>query len=1258
MSTQSTAPSCALDVFSCPLTGTTLIEASAGTGKTWAITGLFLRLIIERGLPIQHILVVTFTKAATAELRERIRDRLRDVLSALHHHPQAPSTPSDPFIHSLLNQALTQFDPSTVQQRLEAALALFDEAAIYTIHGYCQRALDDAPLTAGQPFERTLSEDQPWGREVTQDFWRTHIATQEDAELAHYLSTRLSPAMLETQLRRRLSKPLATLCWPKALDTPPSFSEITLETAYRNAQQLWASSKECAHALLTNAIEEKVLHGATYKHKLVAEGMRAWDAWLSAPSLPMAMPPAICERWCATLLTNKTNKAKTAPKETPTHPLFTALDHLWQTLLARQGNWELARLRLLREFLQRAPAEVQERKRHQRHLSFDDLLGNLYEALMQTGGTSLATQLAERYPVALIDEFQDTDPLQFAIFQQIYRQGNQPSSDQNTHSLFLVGDPKQAIYSFRQADLRTYLQARHYADHRFYLPDNQRSSATLIQAVNQIFSQHDHPFMLPNLAFQPVGFGQKPRGTLYDQRVKTSHTPHTSTALHCWQLPHDEPVDKSLAQRLAAAACAQEMADLLSASEQGLVRISTPDGTASHPLQPGDMAVLVRTNEQGRQMKAALAEVGLAAAELSTGSVFASTEAGELEQILLAIAEPGRVESLRAALATTWLGLTASELLALTDGPQEASVESSLSTWLLRFQQAHHRWIRAGLAATLQQCLSEWCICPKLLAQKEGERKLTNALHLIELLHGHETELGKIDMTALVRWLGQQRAEPYALGEAAQLRLESDEKLVRIVTIHRSKGLEYPIVFCPFIWEGPGKARDTLEGEEYPSLTQDNPPRADRFIDFRDPETPEQIAGKAMAAIEDAAESLRLMYVALTRAVHRCYLVTGPYLFNRGLKDSQRALLNWLVAGHDNPTAWLEDGGDWASIHHAWQTLSQTHPAITVVPLPAMPTDSGSPGLVSLQSNDTSDAAPKRSPPNKPFPLPVSWRLDSFTGLLRGAVHADATAAPSPVADYDALQQAADDILLFERGARAGECIHAVFESADFSDPATWNTAIELALQSHPPVHGGTDLSVQRLRHMLSDVLNTPLPQPAATQEKFTLAAVTPRDRLCELEFSLPVSRLSAARLQTICRKHGVPIPHLNFSDLAGYLRGFVDLVFRTQPEPDGPYRYAILDWKSNYLGDSSEHYTQTYLHETMVAHGYYLQAMIYCFALHRHLRRTLPDYNPEQHLGGAYYLFVRGVRPEWALNAPSSGIIYWHPSQALLGELDEALTS
>lgn len=1254
-----------LDVLTCPLDGATLIEASAGTGKTWAICALFVRLVLEKGLGVEQILVLSFTHAATAELRERIRDRLRQTLLTL----KSPLTErGDPFLQPLLTRLMANTGPDILRQRLEAALSSFDEAAIQTIHAYCQGALGDAAFSAGQPFEQTLGSDQAIQEGVVADFWRQHIVPITDLGLAHHVAKKLTPSMLAAQLRRRLSKPLSTLIWPDAF-LPAASSNDALETRYTSARQCWQSSGAAAKALLLEAISQKRLNGQSYKAEKIEETAAFWSSWFAhenAPLTPLSKEWAkACALWSAKTLQHKTNKPDLNSR--PQHPFFDHAEALLEALTHMQEQHEHARISLLKRFLEEAPGLVAQRKRDARQASFDDLLIKLQNALAAPTGDKLAKRLHAQYPVALIDEFQDTDPLQFDIFQRIYI--NRPNAEDNHHlpcsAIFLVGDPKQAIYSFRQADLQTYLSASQRVDRSYFLADNQRSVKPLIEAVNALFCRNPSAFMQPGLAFLNVGFGQKPRPTLMDQR-----NPTWLPALQCWSLPTDDVLTKTQAMDIAARACAREIADLLVAAQNGLVQLQSPDGHTA-PLQAADIAVLVRTNKQGQQIKRALAALNIAAAERATGNVFASPEAAELETLLAALVEPAHADRVRAALATTLAGFDAVAIAPLADTQQ---FNSAMGDCLLRFQHGLQTWQERGLALALHQCFAELETRPRLLQLPDGPRRLTNCLHLIELLHQQEQSLGRIDPAGLLRWFSSQRASPASGAngpdDVAQLRLESDENLVSIVTIHRSKGLEYPIVFCPFVWEGPSSQRtgkNAIDGIEYPL-------DHGRCIDFRDPQSAALDAGKAQAQREQAAEQIRLLYVALTRAVHRCYVIAGPYKSGRNsLKESQRSLLNWLLAGGqvDRPEHWLDQGLEWSTVETAWQALAtqapengpRAWPSIGFTPIATVRQ------RPLAQQGDLGFDTPILRVHTRPAPLFPRWRTDSFTGLLRGSHPRSQTENAAEViqsqqfADRDSAiaALAADDILNFARGARAGECIHAVFEYSDFSQPNCWDAAIKRALERHPPIKGrdrsplADASSAPALRQMLCDVLNTPLPpvgpNPCAP---FRLADLSIADRISELEFNLSVERFSATALQTLCAKHGLKLPLLAFRPLAGYLKGFIDLVFRVK-QLGHDDRYFVLDWKSNYLGEHPEDYSQATLADAMHSHGYYLQALMYCLALHRHLRTRLPNYQPENHLGGALYLFVRGVRPDWARQSPEKppGVVHWRPSLALLDDLD-----
>lgn len=1201
-----------LDVFRCELDGINLIEASAGTGKTWNICGLYLRLLLERGLGVQQILVVTFTNAATAELRERIRRRIVETRDYL----ESGSAPGgDPFVPTLVAGLAERLDipAADLVRRLDLALRTFDEASIFTIHGFCQRALGDNPFAAGLPMEMELIQDDgDLLMESLHDFWRRHVAG--DALPAELVSRLIAggdtPETWARLLRRHLAKPLAVSLWPEGADPEPAIDADELRAAHAAVRRIWDDRREAIVDVLVGALGS--LNATTYKEDSVREGAAQWDELLRTAD-PLAPLGKHLRLYRDSTLGERCKKGKTPPG----HPFFTAAESFLALREALDGALDLRRLRLIRALLDEAGTRLRESKRSRRVLSFDDMLFNVYERLSNGAYPWLAASLKSRFPAALIDEFQDTDPLQFEIFRAIYGDGDK--------SLFLVGDPKQAIYSFRHADLHTYLRARQHASREHSLAENQRSSRELLAALNGLFTINPRVFMLPGLGYHEVAFGQKPRSEFVDRSEPRA-------ALQVWMLPEHEgaPLPKKGARQAVAQAVAAETARLL--REAGEHRISV----AGSPLRAGDIAVLVRSHAQGGEMKRALARLGVGSVEIAQSSVFRSSDAEEVERVLASILEPTHDRLLLAALATELIGCDAAAIAAI------GADEAGLMERMLRFGDYREQWLRRGFGPMYRKLLATEKVAARMLVRPDGERRLTNLLHLGECLH--QASEAHPSPEALLRHLRTQRSEDGA-EEAAQLRLESDRNLVKIVTIHKSKGLEYPIVFCPCLWDGrTNHGGAGIEGTEY------HDDRGLPVIDYRGDAIGEDEAKaiKERIRLEENAEFLRLIYVALTRAVHRCYLVAGCYTtrsFGKtSVTESTRSMLNWLVAGKDlAPQEWLAARPATAAVADAWAAFAASAPAaVGICGLPqgaGLPLDPDLPDPASLAALAA------------PAVIPSGWRLSSYSGLSHGAVGEnaasdhDARIGPAAATAFVPPAVAADDILRFPRGAAAGDCVHAVFEEADFADSGTWDRAILRALERHPQRLPGVAEREGRvrlramLRQMLADVTG------AEIVEGLRLDSVAGHRRLNELEFSFPVPQLSAAGLNDLLSRFGYAGPRLTFSRLEGYLKGFIDLVFEHRG------CFYILDWKSNHLGCAASDYAAGRVTAAMAEHGYHLQYLLYAVALDRYLRRRIPGYRYESHFGGVLYLFVRGVRPAWRNGDGSAAGVHAHvpPHEAIL---------
>ena len=1267
----STAPE--FEVFDCPLDGIRLIEASAGTGKTWNICGLYLRLLLERELRVETLLVVTFTKAATAELNSRIRARIGEMLQVLEG--AAPS--ADPFVTQLIAATLARgIDHEQMRRRLQLALQTFDEAAIFTIHGFCQRALADTPFAAGLPYELELVEDDSALRlEVVQDFWRREVAGGELSPLLadHLLQCGDSPAAWASILQRHMGRPCARPLWDEVDADAGALSdaELRLTQAYGAACVL-AGTLAQAVERVNDALGG--LNANSYKPKSVATAAQQWTDWLSATnavhSLPFGTDNKLALLGSATLEKRSTAAGRKNGSAPPRHAFFDAAEALLQARAEVDAMLGGARLRLLRQCIESCVATLRQRKREQRQISFDDILWNAHQALHSGAQPWLAGALHARYPVALIDEFQDTDPLQFGIFDRIYR------AEGRHGSLFLVGDPKQAIYSFRSADLFTYLSARDRTDARYTLRHNQRSAPALIDACNTLFSANPGVFMMDGLHYVCVDKGSRPRPRFIDDSANGAGL----APLQLWRIPSDaaqavadEAADEGAANAVAdpggsrlaraqalhraAHASAAEIARLLAAGGAGTARIG------DKALRPADIAVLVRSHRQGARMRRALAVFGVGSVELSQASVFQTEDAEQLERVLLAIAEPLRERRVKAALATAAMGRDATALARLVED------EATLLTTLDAFVRWRELWLTRGFGVMLRQWMSDEGVAVRLLARADGERRLTNLMHLAELL---QQAAGAASPELLLRTLATRRREGSS-GEATQLRLESDRNLVQIITVHRAKGLEYGIVFCPFLFDG--HVRSSSEGAMSPWHDEGG----ELVLDYRAGATSMDEV-RARLRRERQAEDLRLIYVALTRAVHRCYVVVGSYASasfgHPSHTEGGRSLLNWMVAGAGmDADAWSSHRPTPAGIDAHWRALV------------AASARSGAPtmALRDLPSGEGTALAPPPAEGQRPRAqrapqLPAGWRIGSFSALIFGATHehgaqdhdahAPGTAAQAAPLAFPELAPeaaaiftpAADDILRFPRGPSAGDCIHALFEAIDFTDPDTWESAIADALASHPqalpamPGPGEAPLAAM-LRKLLDAVLSTSLLPAAGVHAdregegtELRLNTVPPARCLVELGFHLPAPGLTAPVLNAWLAAQSYVVPRLAFQDLDGYLKGYIDLIF----EHDG--RYWVLDWKSNHLGEQPQDYAPVRLEAAMQTHGYHLQHLLYSVALHRHLGRSLAGYDYERHFGGVLYLFVRGVRPDWRINGVPCGVFHQRCPAAVLASLDALL--
>ncbi|MGD2187198.1 MAG: UvrD-helicase domain-containing protein, partial [Desulfobacterales bacterium] len=746
------------DLINTPLEGINLIEASAGTGKTYTIEGLFLRLILEKRLQIDQILVVTFTKAATEELRDRIRDKLRQAEKAFHN-----ASSRDDLLNDLLKR---QTDHRVATDLIHDALVEFDKAPIFTIHGFCARILYEHAFETANLFDTELiTEQTELVREVAEDFWRINFY-HAPLEFISYFTQKIKGPRYFWRL---LSKLRAA-----EMNIVPEISKPRLKgiTAFRTAFQRLKDQWPDARKTVINALQDPSLSGTQYGSLRPAENGSAMtkrdikilamvddmDKYMLSNSTGFPL-----FRNFEKFTTHQLNSAVKKNQQPPSHDFFIACDEVYRLAADLEAEMENYLVYLKTELFAYASSELMERKAAKNIQFFDDLLMLVKKALMTQKGNPLAEAIRQKYKAALVDEFQDTDSVQYEIFSRLF------SAEDSL--LFMIGDPKQAIYSFRGADIFSYIKAARHAKSKFTLTENWRSEPLLIKAVNTIFSNVKNPFIFKGIPFEHARSGDKRSIT-----AKASKTPLT-----LWYLDsrihsdRNKPINKTQAEELIAAALAEEICRIVSVQTE--------------PWLPGDIAVLVRTNRQAQLVKDRLSAKGLPSVLYSTGNIFDSHEAMEIEKVLLSIAEPDNMGYLSAALTMDMMGVKGEDLL---------SLQRDARQWENRVAQIRdyfRMWQRSGFMRMFQMLLALEKIRQRLLSFPDGERRLTNVLQLAEILH-QESIQKNLGMTGVLKWLAEQRDPQSPRLEEHQLRLESDEEAVKIATIHKSKGLEYPVVFC------------------------------------------------------------------------------------------------------------------------------------------------------------------------------------------------------------------------------------------------------------------------------------------------------------------------------------------------------------------------------------------------------------------------------------------------------------------------------
>ena len=1199
--TQSELQPLPFDAFNTELeAGVNLIEASAGTGKTFSIAMLVLRFVVEHQLPIEKVLVVTFTKAATQELRTRIRMRLQDLKRFITDPDNPANQEQDPAFIAWASQLE---EPTQVAERVATALASIDNAAIFTIHSFCQRMLRQYALESGQLFDAELSSSVDHLKlSLAEDYWRQQLYAADALTVSICTTHYKTPSALLSSISP-IQEGMQT--HPSGLDLDKILQGIRSDIeALRGFDQM----------ILQPLTDDIASNEAFYKSTFVSKFSEARDQvlkWLANPD--NAAPVSSLKLFSFdTMMKDALNgtkfrKTKLQSGEerktdhlakvgiTQTHDLDGLLEKLEQVGLA----FRLGLLEYLAEHLQSSQSS-------QKVLSFNDLIVRLSQVLKAEGGDLLQAALRRQFAVALIDEFQDTDQQQWDIFSTVY------STPQ--HYLYLIGDPKQAIYKFRGADIYSYLNAKHSAHRAYTLETNFRSHPKLVTSVNQLFAGVDQPFLIKDIPYYEVKAGKS------GDKLWWHGEPAQSMVLWLLEDCPDKPEGywtSGAARKAIRVQVVNEIVRLLDAKEGAGKGESASDAT---PVEPQDIAILVRGNEEAAIYQNYLQEAGVPAVLNSKHSVFESEEANYLLHLLHALLQPANLARVRQALTLPWFGL---------DGQAFDEVcrdDMALQQFVSDFQLYQQRWQQDGLMAMMRALMAQHEVLQNLSKLDQPDRRITNLNHILELLQQVATD-ERLDMYKTVQWLNLalQGAQD---SDGQELRLEQDEAAVSIVTIHSAKGLEYPIVFCPELW---AEKRD------------EKAPSGDKIVVCHEDErliadlgTPKQQERFEQAKFEQRAEDLRLLYVAVTRAASRCYM---PWATVRTKTKDNNSAFAYLLMPHSRSENWSDK----------LQALSKSKDCFEYVTISAEDEL-----LTAKNQTKQAETLVARTQQSE---IRQRWQMSSYSALAYLSHHTKNNELPTDksqepvdlndVTSVDPLDAEEEVAYQLPKGAHTGNVLHDLLENNNFAKLAVLNPESEdyeyyAKQRERSCMRYG--LSLDEIgEQALDELLKRSVAAPLDTDdEAFTLANIQESACLKEMPFYFAINDLQTQGLNHLLADQPA-CQALSPRELSGQLTGFIDLI----GEYDG--RYYVMDYKSNAL----EQYDHPTMEKAMQEHNYGLQYFLYSVVLHHYLEQRLPGYDYEQHFGGVRYLFLRGMDREQVMQ----GVFVDRPSLEIIEGISDVLS-
>ncbi len=1136
------------------LTGRILIEASAGTGKTFTLSLLVVRLLIEQKLTIDQIVAVTFTKAATGELKERIGKFLTQASQFLSGRRSAEKIDNSPLTDYLTRFQSDEDVRKDVVKRVDHAIMSIDEAPVFTIHSFCHRLNSDFAFETRAEFSRELTSDiSDIITEIRNNFWRKNVLTLPLHQYQLVVKSSPSPEKLHEAIQSALNFSEITL--ENCVEELPSIDKIAQlsdakESLCVEISDQWKLYRDEMKVLIDELRDSKKISGGTYRATFTTTNFEHIDTYIATSGNPPSKSKGGAE-YLNKLSHSGMKMNKGA--EPSTHPFSIYLDIALPTLFDYIDKLELIKDSVSSWIMTTYFNTLQEQlviKKEMRNISsFDDIITTIYNVLQEDSDASkrFIEQVQKRYPVALVDEFQDTDSQQYFIFNTLF----------GGTTLFMIGDPKQAIYRFRGGDVYAYLAVKQSVDLRMYtLSNNFRSEAGIIRGLNTIFStpHSEDTFISKGIPYHNI--------SSKSNRVPITQNDTNLSPIVIWEC--EEKTKSKLVPGINNAMVG-EIVELLSNST------NIGAGSKTKRVSPSDMAILVSGHKEANTVKQMLSQVSIPAVTIKSGDIYKSDEASVLFHLLSAIHTPSNRDVTRALLFHDLFGFTIKE------------IEETQLHCMARFETYRTIWLEKGLLTMADQIFEREQLIQKILSKGfDGYRSITNFRHLLELLNTFEQRDGILP-ERLLNEFSNEMAETH--GEECEQRLETDEEAVQIMTIHASKGLEFPILFVPYPW---ALISDKKKGKNFPIFHNEEE------LYFSVTEDEDRIAEEIQELNE---ENQRLFYVALTRASQRLYLTSAPKFMASGKTKDKGELI---------PTRrFIEPLSEMSDETISFLPLPQSD-------LPQFERDSSfNEGVASQFTGTISRGEITRS----------------YSSMMLTPPHEERN--PDPVTP--------EGIFAFQKGARTGEAWHRIFENITYTNSSSYHKGMIRALEEYgfTAENCDTDSVFAMTNHVMEVQLNLHNGEP------FTLNSISRDHYETELEFLLQAENIVPATVNDIILEgEGIEVS-VKPNQFSGYLTGFIDLLAIHNDH------YFVIDWKSNHLGNSLQSYTSEAVASSMKEHEYRLQYILYIVALTALLRNRIPDFSYEQHIGGAYYFFLRGIKA-----GERTGLYFSKPKESTITKL------